>query len=156
MPKVISLRKMSDSGLLRFAGQGLSRFVEVGSYGLYVGVSIVNDDGYIHHFVLYSGIGRADGEAVRLGVALEPAEKESIAPALLAVASVADVEQYMLVGTEELVNDGKHRVLDLRVVRSTDVLNPVQNELIGLAATQHDFLLVEADAVVDAVVGMKK
>ena len=36
---------LADGGLLRFAGQGLSRFVEVGSYGLYVGVPIVNDDG---------------------------------------------------------------------------------------------------------------
>ena len=31
---------LADGGLLRFAGQGLSRFVEVGSYGLYVGVPI--------------------------------------------------------------------------------------------------------------------
>ena len=58
----------------------------------------------------------------------------------------------MLVGTKELIDDGKHRLLYLWVVRSTCMLHILQNELLGLTAAQHEVLFVETYAIMYTVV----
>ena len=86
-----------------------SRFVEIGGNVCKQRIPVLNNDGSIEALPLDGSAGRAYGEAVGLGRLLEPANEEAVACCFAVVAGIADVEQYVLVLQEELVDDGEER-----------------------------------------------
>lgn len=82
-------------------------FLKVSRNGLQVRVAVIDHNAEEQPFAFYLGVGLADGEAMLSGIAFEPSEEETVTGFFPPVARVAHIEQHLLIGAEELVDDGK-------------------------------------------------